>query len=294
MSAQKKNILQYGNISLEKGDFSLPPVLIGTIFYQGETIMDRKNGREFDKEKAKKRIDLQRSLSEKYKIPNLLEISGHDPEAMKKYLEFYLDNYEPPFILGGSFDARKEGVKYLKDIGINPHDYIYNAVSNLKNNEEVQLLKNYKIESVVVLIIGSENMTSTQRFSYVTKKNQPNNESILEGLKRLGINKIWIDGGVSNLESLGHVLETQKIISSSLNLPVGTAPNNFLFQYSSPRLNQRFHTKFRRASIMHIASLYSNFIFYGAIEDAIECFSSTYQSIEFRKVLRENNIRLME
>ena len=145
-----------------------------------------------------------------------------------------------------------------------------------------------------MLILGSENMTSTQRYEYITTKNQPNDKSILSGLKDLGIEKIWVDGGVINLESLAHVLETQQLVSTSLQLPVGTAPNLFLFKYSSPRLNIKFHTRYRRASIMFIASWYSNFIFYGAIEDAKESFSSAYQSIELKKIIRSKNMKLFK
>ncbi|MFW9784133.1 MAG: hypothetical protein ACFFFB_17765, partial [Candidatus Heimdallarchaeota archaeon] len=112
--------------------------------------------------------------------------------------------------------------------------------------------------------------------------------------KSIGIEKIWVDGGVINLESLAHILETQQIISTALNLPVGTAPNLFLFQFSSPRLNLKFHTRFRRASIMFIVTWYSNFIFYGAIEDAKESFSSAYQSVQFKKIVNDRNIKLFK
>ena len=106
--------------------------------------------------------------------------------------------------------------------------------------------------------------------------------------------KIWIDGGVITLESLAHILENQRLVSSSLGLPVGTAPNLFLFQYSSPRLNVKFHTKYRRASIMFIATWFSNFIFYGAIEDAKESFASAYQSFNFKTVIKDKNIKLFD
>ena len=43
---------------------------------------------------------------------------------------------------------------------------------------------------------------------------------------------------------------------------------------------------------MFIATWYSNFIFYGAIEDAKECFASAYQSIEFKNVVNEKNVKL--
>ncbi|MBD3196164.1 MAG: hypothetical protein GF317_13990 [Candidatus Lokiarchaeota archaeon] len=284
----------YKDLKLGYGNFELPPLLIGTIFYQGETIVDRKDPSKFNPEKAKKRIDNHKTLSKKYKLPEMIEISAIDPKSMIEYLKFYLDNYETPFVLGGTFDAREAGVEYLNDRGIGPNEYIYNTISNLKNKKELDLIKENQIETVVILIIGSENMTSTQRYNYLVKKRQPKEMSLIEGVKKLGVKKIWIDGGVVTLESVAHILETQQIVSESLKHPVGCAPSLFLFKYSSPRLNQKFHTKYRRASIMTLASWYSNFIFYGAIEDSIETFPSVHQSYEFKKILIEHNIKLFD
>jgi len=284
----------YGNIKLERGKFSSPPILIGTIFYQNETLVDRKNPEIFNTQKAMKRIETHQSLSKKYKIPNLLEISATTPKSMIRYLEFYLDHFNPPFILGGNFESRVAGIEYLTENGIKSDQYIYNTISNLKNKKEIEIIKKHKLKSVVILILGSENMSSTQRYAYITEKSQPNNMSIIDGLRKIGIEKLWIDGGVINLESLAHILETHQLVSTSLKLPVGTAPNLFLFQYSSPRLNIKYHTRYRRASIMFIATWFSNFIFYGAIEDAKESFSSAYQSVEFREIIRSKNIKLFK
>ena len=292
MVENKPDFFSYGNLKVGRGNFDLPPVLIGTIFYQNETIVDRKNSEVFNEQKAKKRIETHLSLSKKYKIPNLIEISSTTPKAMETYLEFFLDNYEPPFVLGGNLESRIAGIEYLAERGITPDQYIYNTISNLKNKTEIEVLQKYKINSVVVLILGSENMTSTQRYAYISDKNQPNNISIINGLLDMGVDKIWIDGGVVNLESLAHILETQKLINTSLKLPVGTAPSLFLFQYSSPRLNVKYHTRFRRASIMSLVAWVSNFIFYGAIEDARESFSSVYQSIELKNITKNKNIKL--
>jgi len=284
---------QYNNVQLEYGSFKLPPVLIGTIFYMGQPLVDRSNPENFNEIKAKKRIDTQKSLAKQYNLPELVEISASTPKAMIKYLDFYLDNYPTPFVLGGNFDARIVGVEHLNERGIKPSEYIYNTISNLKNQKELEILTKFKLQSVVILILGSSNMTSTQRYAYITEKNQLNNISILEGLKKFGVERIWIDGGVIDLESLAHILETQQLISTSLRLPVGTAPSLFLFKFSSPKLNVKFHTHFRRASIMSFASWFSNFIFYGAIEDAKETFSSVYQAIEFKKILQAHNIKLL-
>ncbi|MFX1260034.1 MAG: hypothetical protein ACFFAN_19465, partial [Promethearchaeota archaeon] len=283
-----------GNIKLGHGNFDLPPILIGTLFYQGESFIDRKHSEIFNEEKAKKRILTQKSLAETYRLPDLIEISGTTPKAMIRYLEFYLDHFEPPFVLGGTFEARTAGIEYLEERGIKPYEYIYNTISNLKNEKEIEILQKYKIKSAVILILGSENMTSKERYAYITNENPPNNINLIEGLKKIGINRIWIDSGVITLESLAHVLETQKLISLSLDLPVGTAPNLFLFKISSPHLNIKYHTRYRRASIMFIVSWFSNFIFYGAIEDAKECFVSTYQALEFKKVIKTKKIKILD
>ena len=119
----ENNYFIYGDKKLGKGNFDLPPVLIGTMFYQGQIFVDRKNSEIFDKQKAKKRIDTQKKLSEQYHIPELIEISAITPEAMLKYLEFYLDNYNPPFVLGGTFEARAAGVEYLKERGVGSDEY---------------------------------------------------------------------------------------------------------------------------------------------------------------------------
>ena len=284
----------YGDAKLGAGNFMFPPILIGTMFYQGQTLVNRKDECQFDVKKAEKRINAQKSLAQQYKLPDLIEISAVSPEAMVKYLEFYLDHYDPPFVLGGSFDSKVAGIEYLNERGIKPDDFIYNSISNLKNKKEIELLKKNKIKSIVVLILGSNNMSSTQRYNYITEKNQPGNVSLIGGLRQIGIEKIWVDGGVIGIESFSHILDTQQIISKSLKLPVGTAPTLFLFKYSSPRLNLKFHTKYRKASIMFIASWFSNFIFYGAIEDAKESFASTYQAIELKSVMRESNIKLFD
>ncbi|MFX1275995.1 MAG: hypothetical protein ACFFBP_16115 [Promethearchaeota archaeon] len=284
----------YGNIKLERGSFELPPILIGTIFYQGQSFIERTDEKIFNKDKAKKRIESQKTLGEKYKIPEMVEISGNTPESMIEYLKFYLDNFEPPFILGGTLDARIAGIQYLEERGVKPDEYIYNAISNLKNKNEIEMIKKSKILSVVILMLASQNMSSTQRYGYITNKTGPNNTNLIDGLKQLGVEKIWIDGGVINLESLAHILETQRMISASLHLPVGTAPNLFLFKYSSPRANHKFHTKYRRANIMFAATWFSNFIFYGAIEDAKECFSAAFQTQEFKNILKQKNIKIFD
>ena len=211
---------KYGTIQLGRGNFELPHLLIGTLFYQGETLVDRKNVEIFDENKAKKRIETQQALSEKYKIPTMVEISGITPEAMVKYLDFYLDNFQAPFVLGGTFDARVAGMEYLEERGVKSDEYVYNAISNLKNKKELEVLQKYKIKSAVILILGSENMTCTQRYAYITKKNEPQNVSLIDGIKNTGVEEIWVDGGVINLESLANILENKKLNSTSLYLPV--------------------------------------------------------------------------
>ncbi|MEJ2295536.1 MAG: hypothetical protein P8Y23_12325, partial [Candidatus Lokiarchaeota archaeon] len=126
------------NIKIGYGNFNLPPIMIGTLFYQGQTLIVRKNSSLFDSLKAKKRIDTQIELSKQYKLPNLIEISANEPNSMPLYLKFFLEHYEPPFVLGGTYEARIEGLRYLRDNEVDPKHFIYHAVSNLKNPSAVE------------------------------------------------------------------------------------------------------------------------------------------------------------
>jgi tetrahydromethanopterin S-methyltransferase subunit H len=56
----------YGDIKLGYGGYDLPPIMIGTMFYQSQTLVDRKNEENFDEEKAVKRINAQKDLAKKY------------------------------------------------------------------------------------------------------------------------------------------------------------------------------------------------------------------------------------
>ena len=71
----------YGGIKLGRGNFDLPPVLIGTMFYQNQTLVDRKDPEIFDIQKAKKRIENQMTLSKKYKVPKPIR-------KLRKYRNF--------------------------------------------------------------------------------------------------------------------------------------------------------------------------------------------------------------
>ena len=84
----------------------------------------------FNQVKAKKRIDTQKALAKQYNIPDLVELNAVTPNAMIKYLEFYLDNFEPPFVLGGTFDARLAGIEYLEERGIGPNEYLPRTIKH--------------------------------------------------------------------------------------------------------------------------------------------------------------------
>jgi hypothetical protein len=45
---------------------------------------------------------------------------------------------------------------------------------------------------------------------------------------------------------------------------------------------------------MFAATWLSNFIFYGAIEDAKECFSAAFQTHQFKNILKQKNIKMFD
>jgi len=79
---------------------------------------------------------------------------------------------------------------------------------------------NFTLPPILIGTTFYQGQTLVDRNAYITENNQPGNINIIEGLKKIGVEKIWIDGGVIDIESFSHILETQQIVSRALKLKI--------------------------------------------------------------------------
>ncbi len=305
-------------------DFS-KTVLIGSIFYSRHKIVSDHNKGIFDKERAEELIYKQEELSDRYGIPSTLDVIAETGEAMIRYLDFIIENYDKPFVLDGYVEARITGINYAKECGF-IDKIIYNSINTLNTAEEIEVLKDAKVKSAIIFAYDSFHTTPSRRLTLLSgeraiekekkekiardeskreddeieKRGEKESykdeiwkkEGLISKAKRIGIENIMIDVVPTDVRSLGDVIETSILIRSIYEYPVGCGPAN-VFYYVTEQLKEDIDRRVLLSSVISVTQPFCDFILYGAIENSKIAFQSAYIieevkesiSIKFNKFL---------
>jgi len=129
----------------------LPTVLIGSIFYSGQSLVSDPNKGLFDEEKAKALVRKLESLSELTTNPFMLDISGVTEEAFVRYVDFVADTTSAPFLLNAFSPAlRISAARHAVETGLTDR-VIYNSIQKDAKDEELEALKNLGVKAAVIL-----------------------------------------------------------------------------------------------------------------------------------------------
>ena len=116
--AQQK-VFEFNGIRIGGSILENPPVLIGSIFYNGHKIFtDEKKGL-FDKDKALQLIHEVEELSSKTGIPYMFDVVVNYSDATYNILKFAIDNIKVPFLIDSpGVEITKIAMKIIKDFGV--------------------------------------------------------------------------------------------------------------------------------------------------------------------------------
>lgn len=268
-SVQK--VYEIGGVKVGGAPWENPPVLIGSIFYHKHKIVkDEKNG-EFDREAAEKLIKNVEELSNKTRIPAMLDVVSSSPNAMIRYLEFISNITKMPIAIDAlSLETMEAAFKFIRDTGLIDR-VIFNSLNARSKDEEFKLLREYNIKSSILLLY-------TERVVDVDVRLK-NLELLLEKAKNYNIVKILIDTFVIDVPSLSAAIRTLIEIKSKYGLPCGAGAHNAI---SSQRkaFKERFGVDGTKAcelaSNLATILLGADFLLYGPIESANEIFPAVY------------------
>ena len=249
------------------GDLSTPTLLISSIFYSGHNIVSDQNNGEFDVEKAKALIDKQIEVSQILNIPTCLDVVGETAEAMAKYLPFVAENFDGPIVIDGFINARMEGLKVAKDLGIMDR-VIYNSI--WKNQpKELDLMKETGLKTSIVFSYDVADSSAIKRFKILTEGTKKY-DGLFSIAEKIGVKQLLIDNVLTTeLNSLADVLEANLMFKSLFGYPVGCGPANINYGLSKSRLKfmeKKFIKMIRESAVNSIAQLFSDFILIGPIE----------------------------
>lgn len=266
-----QKVYEIGGVKVGGAPWENPPVLIGSIFYHKHKIVKDEKSGEFDKEAAEELIKIVEEMSNKTKIPAMLDVVSSSPIAVAKYLEFISNITRMPIMVDAlSLETMEAAFQFSRDAGLLER-IIYNSLNARSKEEEFRLLKEYGVKSSVFLLY-------TERVIDVDIRLK-NLELLLERAKSYNIENILVDTFVIDVPSLSAAMRALFEIKSRYGLPCGAGAHNAI---SSQRksFKERFGVEGTRAcelaSNLATIVLGADFLLYGPIESAREVFPAVY------------------
>ncbi len=203
-----------------------PALLAGSIFYDRQKIVTDPIAGLFNKNEAKKMIDLQSKWSEMTGIPCCADVIASTPEAMKTYLDFVVENFDGPIMVDGTSGAVKiAGIRHMaaKDLS---NRVIYNSISPESTREEFKAIGECGVKAVVVLLVECADFSAESKIKMMTKK-----DGLIAKLKTEDVTEFLVDPGIIDLPSIGIAVEVMSKAKEMGYLP-GTAAHNAISTWS--------------------------------------------------------------
>ena len=123
-----QHVYKIGRVQIGGQPGETPTVLVGSIFWLGQKMVQDANKGVFDPKEAENIINKMQTLSDESGVPFILDIVGTTTEAFKKYVSFVADHTEAPFLTDAmSPKVRMESAQFVKEIGLQDNT-IYNSI----------------------------------------------------------------------------------------------------------------------------------------------------------------------
>jgi tetrahydromethanopterin S-methyltransferase subunit H len=239
-----------------------PTVLIGTIFYQKQKIVQNEQRGLFDKEQAEKLIRRQEELADITGNPCMLDIEGSTAQSLEKYIRFTAESTDVPLMIGGPTpDVRQAGLNVVDEGGLAGR-VIYNSLMPGCSVDEIESIKDAGVASAVLLAYNVTDLTPGGRLEALT--------GLLETAREHSIGKPLLDTFVMDVPSLGVAFQTLMDVKSVFGLPAGCGPHNAIGLWKG--LRKKMGLRSIRSIVASVnafaASAGADFILYGPIEAA--------------------------
>lgn len=248
----------------------LPSVLCGTIFYQGQRIVQDEEKGIFDHAAAERLVSRQAELSEETGCPAVLHIYARSKEAFQSYLDFADRFWRGPFIIDSADPAvRTAAAALVSEMGYADRA-IYNSISLATDEAEAQAVRDSEVDSAIILAYNPAHPGVEGSLAVLETGGGVRERGLLVQAREAGINNLLIDPAVLPLGSgAGAALRFSVAAKARLGLPIGSGIHNAVSSW--PWLAGRDAAAKRgcdaAAAAMQLLSA-ADFLLYGPIESA--------------------------
>lgn len=268
---KEQKVFEIGRVRIGGQPGQLPTVMIGSIFYYGDKLVEDEKEGTFNREKAEDLVKKEEEIAARTGNPRIIDIVCSTPKAIEKYINFIADLTESPFLIDGtSADVRIAGVKHVGEVGLKDRA-IYNTIAHRIKPEEIAAIKEADLKSAVILAFNPEKPTIEGRMEML--RGTPRTKSLLEIAREAGVEKPLLDPAVLDLPEPGAIAKTIYLFKKEFGFPAGCGAHNavdMLMRHKDldPTLSLVSSTV---ANIIPI-TMGANFLLYGPIARAPQAY----------------------
>lgn len=206
-----------------------PPLLITSMFHNGDRILESRKERKFDKAKATEYVKRQEELSEQTGIPALAAIVASSVDEMKTYIDFYTSITDKPFGIDMWLqEPRLQAMRYVAEQGLADR-VLYNSITPWDKDipDQVQQLKEVGCKHIVVQVFDQENQTPAGRLSSFRQ--------MMDLIGNDTFESVLVDTSVMNLPAMSFSGMACKMIKEGSGWPAGVASSNGTYMWKEAR-----------------------------------------------------------
>ncbi|PSP85940.1 tetrahydromethanopterin S-methyltransferase subunit H [Halobacteriales archaeon QS_1_68_17] len=244
-----------------------PTVMVGSLFYKGDSVLNDPETGEFEEEPAREAIKKVEELQDRTGNPAAIDCIGDSPEALIKHVDFCAEVTDLPIFADGPTPTiRAEAAEHIGEVGLGDQ-IIYNSIeSSTKEVEtEIEALQDSGIEAAVLLSIDTNNLTLQGRRDAL--------EENLTVAEKAGIGKPIVDPAVIDIPDSGYAAKIIHELKDEYGLPAGCSPHNEVIRWE---MNDPLceNSKQLRQAVANsvIVHLGADFNLYGPIHGAEEMY----------------------
>lgn len=237
-------------------------VLIGSLFYAGDRVVQDPLKGIFDEDKAKQLLREEEKISKLTGNPRFIDVIGETSEALINYIEFVASQTSNPIIVDSpSPQVRMEAIKYFKDSNLIPR-LIYSSIGINHSKEELNCIKKCGVKNTILLAFSMKAMKPERKIELL--------ENILiPAINSTGAETVLIDTGVMDVASVSWVSIAIRDIKERFGYPTGCAPANALYSWEKMKKLGKFAFRTAASSVLSITPLLgADYCFYGPIKNA--------------------------
>ena len=266
-------IFEIGNVKVGGQPGQLPTILFGSIFYEGDKIVEDQKKGLFDKVKAEELLTKEEEESKRTGNPRIVDIVGLWPEAMTNYIDFVADKVDSPLSLDcANVEVALTAIRHVEEAGLKDR-VLLNSISPRTRPEVIAAMKKAGLKSAILLAFNERMPTVKGRLEIL--EGSSTGSGLLDIAVEAGIEKTLIDTTVFDIPDPGPVSKAIYLVKERYGLPAGCGAHNALGRWRNRR--KLDHTTAMICNVaIHVMpiTMGANFLLYGPIGKAPEIYTA--------------------